>query len=515
MRYGSVCSGIEAATAAWHPLGWEPAYFSEIDKFPRGVLKHHYPDVPLFGDVNHIRYDASANLLFDTSNAKQEKGIPGSDQPLYRWYVCSECSGFLWGDPTVDVGMVEAPECPDEAKFAVWDRKSLLPRRSDVSQTSAPDSGKGDSKRNNYAATSMRGVRQKLCTCERETADRGAPRRLQSPANRAVALSQMPPPVAREQQSDPIFTSGDIDILVGGFPCQDLSIAGKRKGLTDEHGNTTRSGLFYRITDLCDAVGQRFTLLENVPGMLSSEQGRDFASVVGVLAGVECGVPGNGWANSGFVLGPKGLVEWAILDAQFFGVPQRRRRVFIIRDSGNWADRPPILLERESMLGHPPPSRGAREEIAGTVKASIERTRGAGINTELTVMSSGQANAEITEGISPALNCNRDGAPIAFNWQNGGDYGSANEGLGITEEGAEPGMKQQSYVRNQMQVRRLTPRECERLQGFPDDYTRIPWRGKDAEDCPDGPRYKALGNSMAVPVMHWIGKRIQMVEEIL
>jgi len=79
---------------------------------------------------------------------------------------------------------------------------------------------------------------------------------------------------------------------------------------------------------------------------------------------------------------------------------------------------------------------------------------------------------------------------------------------------AEPGMKQQSYVRNNMQVRRLTPVECERLQGFPDNYTQIAWRGKDPADCPDGPRYKALGNSMAVPVMRWIGERIQMVEDL-
>jgi DNA (cytosine-5)-methyltransferase 1 len=77
---------------------------------------------------------------------------------------------------------------------------------------------------------------------------------------------------------------------------------------------------------------------------------------------------------------------------------------------------------------------------------------------------------------------------------------------------AEPGMKQQSYIRNQMQVRRLTPRECERLQGFPDGYTDIPWRGKPSS--PDGPRSKALGNSMAVPCMRWIGERIQMFEDM-
>ena len=138
--------------------------------------------------------------------------------------------------------------------------------------------------------------------------------------------------------------------------------------------------------------------------------------------------------------------------------------------------------------------------------------------------------------------------PISFNWQNGGGYGNANEGLAVSEDHTGPCSRSQvmavafdTYnqtvadvpqtlcsrgdspggnahlvpaVMSSMQVRRLTPVECERLQGFPDGYTAIPWRGKPADQCPDGPRYKALGNSMAVPVMRWIGKRIQMVEDI-
>jgi hypothetical protein len=98
---------------------------------------------------------------------------------------------------------------------------------------------------------------------------------------------------------------------------------------------------------------------------------------------------------------------------------------------------------------------------------------------------------------------------VGFNWQNGGGYGKANEGLGITVEGTGPLQRCNTpAVAQAMTVRRLTPRECERLQGFPDDYTAIPWRKKPSEDCPDGPRYKALGNSMAVNCMEWIGERI-------
>lgn len=99
----------------------------------------------------------------------------------------------------------------------------------------------------------------------------------------------------------------------------------------------------------------------------------------------------------------------------------------------------------------------------------------------------------------------------AFNWQSGGDC----RGLELKDTAQTLTKEQTPATLHGMAVRRLTPRECERLQGFPDDYTLIPWRGKPADECPDGPRYKALGNSMAVPVMHWIGKRIAQVEAII
>jgi site-specific DNA-cytosine methylase len=102
---------------------------------------------------------------------------------------------------------------------------------------------------------------------------------------------------------------------------------------------------------------------------------------------------------------------------------------------------------------------------------------------------------------------------VGFNWQNGGGYGNANEGLGITVEGTGPLQRCNTpAVAQAMTVRRLTPIECEFLQGFPRNYTLIPWRKKQAEDCPDGPRYKALGNSMATNVVTWIGERIQAYE---
>jgi len=281
MKYGSVCSGVEAATVAWHPIGWAPQWFSEIEKFPSEVLQHHYPDVPNFGDMT---------------------------------------------------------------KFKEW-------------------------------------------------------------------------------SDDP------IDLLVGGTPCQSFSVAGLRKGLDDPRGN-----LMLTYVAIAARYKPRWLVWENVPGVLSSNKGRDFGTLLAALGKI-----GYGFA-------------YRICDAQYFGVAQRRRRVFVVGYLGDWRRAAAVLFERESMSGHPAPSREAWERIADT----------------------------ITVG--------------------------ANQYSGFIGEPVDT-----VYSRS---IRRLTPIECERLQGFPDNYTQIPWRNKAPENCPDGPRYKAMGNSMAVPVMRWIGEKIQMVEDI-
>jgi DNA (cytosine-5)-methyltransferase 1 len=184
---------------------------------------------------------------------------------------------------------------------------------------------------------------------------------------------------------------GAIDLIVFGFPCQDVSIAGERAGLTNADGTLTRSGLFFHAAQIAEWSRARWTVAENVPGLLSNNEGRDFAAVVGELSGAELGVPGDGWRNAGVALGPKGLVEWITLDAQFIrvesharAVPQRRRRVFLVRDSGDWSGREPLFLEPESLRGNPPPRREAREGVAGTVTARAGNgSRPAGANHNL------------------------------------------------------------------------------------------------------------------------------------
>jgi DNA (cytosine-5)-methyltransferase 1 len=331
-----------------------------------------------------------------------------------------------------------------------------------------------------------------------------------------------------EQQ---IADLGPLDLVVFGSPCQDLSIAGRRAGLQGE-----RSGLFFTAIRIVEWARQhcgcRFALWENVPGAFSSNKGRDFAEVVGAMAGIaNVDIPPKGWGNEGVALGDKGLVEWAVLDAQWFGVAQRRRRVFALADFGDWAGRPPILLEPEGLRGDSAPRRQAGQGVAGTITKSLERCS-ADDAERGTLIRSGVAHAPdiarcvatregssldyetTTTMIAHALraegfDASEDGTgrgtplvPVGFA-QNQRDEVRLMDVCGALA--SEPGMKQTTYAFQDMQVRRLTPRECERLQGMPDDHTQVPNRSKPAAD---GPRYKALGNSAAVPVLRWIGERI-------
>ena len=362
MNYISVCSGIEAATVAWHPLGWHPLLFAEIAAFPSRVLKHHYPAVPNVGDF------------------------------------------------------------------------TAIPARA------------------------------------------------------------------------------DCDLLVGGTPCQAFSVAGLRGGLSDSRGNLALE--FMRLTD---RLRPRWLLWENVPGVLSSNGGRDFGAIVGAL-----GELGYGWA-------------YRVLDAQFFGVPQRRRRVFLVGYLGDWRRAAAVLFERHSMRRDTPKGRKTRAEAApgteGSVRAicvtgEVTHTlasegadasedgtgRGTPIVFDTTQITSRENRTRAAPG-DPAPTLARGGHPpaIAFHHEQDPISGPVSpalskgaRGMGVAytitaHHGRNDG--ESNYLPPSYGVRRLTPRECERLQGFPDDYTLVP-------GASDSARYRALGNSMAVPVMRWIGERI-------
>lgn len=413
MKYGSVCSGIEAASKAWEPLGWKPAWFSEIEPFPSAVLANHWPEVTNLGDMTKIAYEVRA-------------------------------------------GDVEAP-----------------------------------------------------------------------------------------------------DVLVGGTPCQAFSIAGLREGLSDDRGQLTLS--YVELANAIDAKrrerGEPESIIvwENVPGVLSSKDNA-FGCFLAGLAGEssELQPAGGKWTHAGCVSGPERVIAWRVLDAQFFGVAQRRRRVFVVASARKGFDPAEVLFELDSVRRGSAPRRETQKAVAaltargvGTCGAddnqaqaghliafgggntaghidvatactahgirldfdtetfAVHGTQDPDTNRELAHTlgrNNGQEKAIVTEPFTLAIRGRSEGCTIEVR-----NDGTANALL--TPNGGRAGMGV-GAIGWGMQVRRLTPIECERLQGFPDNHTLIGWRGKDATECPDGPRYKAIGNSMAVPVMRWIGERI-------
>lgn len=454
IRFGSCCSGIEAASIAWEPLGWEAAWLSEIEAFPSAVLAHHWPDVPNLGDM------------------------------------------------------------------------TLLPERVAAGEVEAPD------------------------------------------------------------------------VLVGGTPCQAFSVAGRRESLADARGNLTLT-----YVELADAIDdkrnergeQPATIVwENVPGVLNTKDNA-FGCFLAGLAGEDVPLqpPGKRWTNAGLVLGPKRAVAWRILDAQYFGVAQRRRRVFVVASARDGFDPSQILFEFDGVRRDSAPSREARQDAAadagggaastgshwddvrnphpslnqshntGGIGASNQEVfsqRGAGVTWPAEVASTlnaafgsklGLEDQHINGGAPLFVPSARDGKcasdlvvdTLAFHHnaqaaqlptagrdtsvsssltflQQAAVAGSASA-LGLQTDitpkanhelqftlkvpSSSGGGQPAACMDTQLAVRRLTPVECERLQGFPDGHTDVPYRNKSAAD---GPRYKAVGNSMAVPVMAWIGRRI-------
>ncbi|MBT9258173.1 MAG: DNA cytosine methyltransferase [Clostridiales bacterium] len=299
-----------------------------------------------------------------------------------------------------------------------------------------------------------------------------------------------------------------VELICGGFPCQDLSVAGRRAGLVGE-----RSGLFYEFARILDEIRPRWVLIENVPGLLSSRRGWDMGAVVGTLAEL-----GYGWA-------------YRILDAQYFGVPQRRRRVYIVGYLGDPRRAAEVLFEPESGPWHPTPSRKAGETVATLLASGAGTNRPAGIASETDSLitqaltrtyANGGADDNKAQGgfvvpvVSYTLHSNPGGVgqghnvtfvPVAHTLTS--RYDSSEDGTGrrtpivptVTNKwakgtGGPSGDETQNLVFTGG-VRRLTPREAERLQGFPDDWTR--W-GADGRELSDSARYRLIGNAVCVPV---------------
>jgi DNA (cytosine-5)-methyltransferase 1 len=293
---------------------------------------------------------------------------------------------------------------------------------------------------------------------------------------------------------------------------------------------------------IADKFRPKWLVWENVPGVLSSNGGKDFGTFLGAL-----GELGYGFA-------------YRVLDAQHFGVAQRRRRVFVVGYLGDWRPAAAVLFESESLQRDSKSSRAKRQETPTDAQGGVGATSyGTGLNPQLMAtlcakdneklgsdqwVKEGKAivgfkpswwvratspdgretigtlrqrdykgigNDDLESGRGLAIEVKQVAQPIAVDCFNQ----TINEKTSQTIGSSASDVNHYGAVLQTMAIRRLTPKECERLQGFPDDWTKIPYRNKPADQCPDGPRYKACGNSMAVPVMRWIGTRIQMIENYL
>ena len=287
--------------------------------------------------------------------------------------------------------------------------------------------------------------------------------------------------------------TGSVDVVCGGFPCQDVSVAGARAGLAGE-----RSGLFFSAVAFAAHTQAETIVLENVPGLLSSNKGRDFGVVLTTLADA-------GYRH----------IEWRVLDSQFFGVAQRRRRVFIVASARTPRERA-VFVESEGSIGDSQAVQQAGQDVASTLGGG-SGSRGWSPDTDrmtfVPFAKSRRAQSDtdyetwVECDSTPTLNThdNQSGTratalAIGFAWQNGGGYGNAHDGLAITEEGTGPlSVSQVPAVATEMNVRRLTPMECSRLQGFPDDWN---------EGLADSHRYKQAGNAVTVPVAQWLGRQL-------
>ena len=263
---------------------------------------------------------------------------------------------------------------------------------------------------------------------------------------------------------------GQVDVVIAGAPCQAFSLAGTRQSLLDSRGALT-----IETIRALNAIRPSYFLFENVPGILSARDnafGHFLAGLVG--AGTPLKPPGRcRWTDAGLVSGPDRRAAWRLLDAQHFGVPQRRRRVYLVGCPLNGTDPAKILFERRGLRGNPESKRKAREKITCD---SVGRFTSTGRKT--ITINAREDPIYISDKSLPLGRIDRGHSFIDFT-------------------AAEPS------------VRRLTPVECERLQGFPDGWTQVQFRGKPTAD---EPRYKMLGNAMAVPVLEWIGERMEFAQ---
>jgi len=501
MKYGSVCSGVEAASVAWHPLGWEPQWFSEIEKFPSAVLANHYPDVPNFGDMTKFKEwpnDRSIDLLVggtpcqSFSVAGLRKGLDdprGNLMLTYlaiaeryrpRWLVWENVPGVLSSNKGRDFGTFLgalgklnygfASRVLDAQYFGVAQRRKRV-----------------------FVVGYLGDWRPAAAVLfERESlSGNTAPRR--TPGQSIAPTVTQGPPFSRTGNER---VECEAIIPITGSLC-------------------ARTGLSISVQDA--AQGH---IIPEVAGSLDTECGGGKLTHQSAKNGhliLEREVMGTLTARMFAALGARDVEEGALHPVAFDAYNQEV--------TGDVSKTVAARTDQDtaSCIAFPAEMSGTQAASTTELSPALAVTHTTAVAWSIMPMNSGKDYKARQVDVAQPLMA---GGPVGGN--QGGDFvqstAVAYDTTNITspENGSNPRPGDPVYTLASgqhpplltPQVRRLTPTECERLQGFPDNYTKIAWRGKISDDCPDGPRYKAMGNSMAVPVMRWIGERINAVENI-
>lgn len=561
MKYVSIFSGIEAATVAWHPLGWEPLAFSEIDPFPSTVLQHHYPDIPNLGDITKIDwspYVGAADIVVGGSPcqsfsvAGKREGLAGASGLMFeyiravrelrpRWFVwenvpgaftsergeayrqlLSEMDALGYGlawrvldaqffgvaqrrERVFLVGSLGTMRCAEvlfERESLSWDHQSSRQKRQALTEEAQERVGEAD--------------HDSGCLNPGETQSR-----------RVYPASGVYPTLSTRENSgqnqESVFTqfgddiAGTLTARYDSSPCVDrganVVVDERDKVFLCQTAQTGSNGKLVKQDDVMNTLDRTNS---------TAVAALDFNPTDARLRYAHDDVSQTLTARAGTGGNQVPLVQVQPV-AFLYNQGSKARSLGLGEISPTLkTDHNPVVAFAQNQCDD------SREQ--GDVAGALVVRQGAKQQTYI-CRADGQTNAMAGVNLAPTLTSHaKKDPPLIYPAED-----STGEDEPVTSQihGGKPGGGKSALIQHDMSatlsthntrtlitgdneergltVRRLTPRECERLQGFPDDYTDIPYRNK--EHAPDGARYKALGNSMAVPVMRWIGERIQMVEE--
>ena len=502
LRFGSVCSGIEAASVAWEPLGWKASFLSEIDRFPRAVLSHHYPKVPLHGDFTSIQagdYDPIDLLVGGTpcqsfSVAGLRGGLADGRGNLAleylklaqrlrpKWLVWENVPGVLSSAGGRDFGSILGGlvELGYGFAYRVLDAQYFgVPQR----------------RRRVFVVGYLGDWRRAAAVLFERHSLQGHPAPRREAGQRAApTISARTGGVSGKDAQDAklIASTGDIAhcLNAGGMGRQDFETETLITGALACSGGHAYPGTTAQDAGEGFLLPVAFAMRGREGGAMPELSGDNVSALRAASGGSTRDVIAFSAKDHGANAGPDGAGyrEGASYTLEARQTPQAV--AYNITPSQSNKDYNARASERSQAItanGNRPSAQGGDVIAFG----SKEYAQDAGdVAPPLCAMGSNKDHPNGGGQIA-----------IAFNARQDPTHGPVADPIGTKDTG-------HGFLRGSA-VRRLTPRECERLQGFPDDYTLISHRGKPAAD---GPRYKALGNSMAVPVMRWIGERIAMVE---